>query len=401
MERLLPTLCSSHGAPPAADPGWWQELENAGPEQVMRWWDQGVQTPVTGEPFWFDGQQVCEVTFVVEQADPRTEVMVHLNGLTDRHREDITPALMHPVPGTPLRRLSYLLSADGSYGYRLVSDSPIDRHAGRSRPGWLAIHQAGQPDPGNPRRLPHARGGTSSIWSGPLAVSTPGWDERDGVAETGWLDLEVVHTDGLHRRLWLHRPDSAEKTTDTLLVVHDGAMWRRLGLRRALAANGFGHVPVVLIDSISLDQRAADLPVPERIGTITADVLNAVADRLGHRPNPAHTLIAGQSFGGLAAAATLARYSHLARSAIVQSGSFWWHPEGGERLVDQQAGDLSGARVVLQAGTDEPNMIALAEEAAAWLGTHGATTSVTPWRGGHDYAWWRHGLIQGLRELLG
>lgn len=39
---------------------------------------------------------------------------------------------------------------------------------------------------------------------------------------------------------------------------------------------------------------------------------------------------------------------------------------------------------------DQARMMAAAAERA------GMRTDLIPWRGGHDYAWWRHGLIGAL-----
>ncbi|WP_460765790.1 enterochelin esterase domain-containing protein [Mariniluteicoccus flavus] len=412
MSSLLPTPVGEGGAPLPCEPRWLRDLRAAGPDAVLAHWRRGDPTPVTGDRATIAGVAMVETTFLAEESDPATEVMVHLNGLTDAHRDDLDPAFLPPIPGTPVRALSVLLPTDGTYGYRLVHSDRLDRAAGRTRDGWTAIHRAGRPDPRNPDRLPHAHGEASSVWTGPHAVTTERW----GTPDDGLADLGVTHADGSTRQAWASPGD-----LDRWLVVHDGQVWRQFGLGAALEARLGSRPGLVLVDSGDQARRAADLPHAARTVPITADVLAAVSRR--HGPlDPARTTIAGQSFGGLAAALTVAARPDLAATAIVQSGSFWFDPA---RDALRAAGHLAGRRFMLQAGTDEARagvrmadlaaaaaedlgaagagvrMADLAAAAAEDLGAAGAGVRLDQWRGGHDYAWWRHGLVTAYAELLG
>lgn len=383
MSALVPTPLGPDGAPLAARPRWWRELDAAA---VLAWWAGEVTTPVVGERHRVGGVDLVEVTFVVAEPDDGVECMVHLNGLTDAHREHLDPALLRPVPGTPLRALHLLLPADGTYGYRIVRGSPLDRAAGRTRPGWKAVHEAGRPDPRNPELLPHALGEVSSVWSGPAARLTPGWGVPDDLPEM------VV---GPSRRVWARPGDGR------WLVLHDGAHWRRLGVGPALRQAGLGAPGLVLVDAGDAEQRAADLPDPHRAAEVTAEAVRGVEDALGLSVAGGRVVIAGQSFGGLAAASTVVLRPDVTRLAVAQSASFWWDGDGGpgrlERLLT--GADLCGRVLVVQAGTDEPEMFADATRFAASARAAGAEVDIEQWRGGHDYAWWRHGLVEGLRHL--
>lgn len=116
----------------------------------------------------------------------------------------------------------------------------------------------------------------------------------------------------------------------------------------------------------------------------------------------------GQSLGGLAVAGLLAGKQELARGGIVQSGSFWYRaggprdPEGEGELLERLSagwGDVSSP-VIIQAGTEEDHLLPHARHYRDILiARNAAAVGYREVRGGHDYAWWRHGVIQGLTEL--
>ncbi|MEL4357818.1 MULTISPECIES: enterochelin esterase domain-containing protein [unclassified Luteococcus] len=414
-DRMLPpTPRTVTGAPPRTSPGWLVDLLGRGPQAVEQWWAGVGRTPVVGPVLEHDGVDVCEVTFVA-QVDPgpeqaAVEVMVHLNGLTDHHRRDITPSLMEPVPGSQLRHLTLLLPVDGTWSYRLVHGSPLDRHAGASREGWRAVHLAGRVDPRNPRRLHDGQGADSSVWSGPGARLVDGWPDA-GSRHAGMLvEREVLRDDGARRPVWVLGAGRL------VLVIFDGALWRSLGIVDALAACApllpGGEPPsLVLVDSIDHQRRALDLTDEARLGALLGDALDVAAPVLGGLPDPGRVVVAGQSFGGLAAALAVVHHPQLARTAIVQSGSFWYDPDRPTspdqrgpvpgRLARQLCDplDLAGRRLLVQAGTDEGEMDSQALWMVERLRGLGAEASFDHWRGGHDHAWWRHGLVFALSQL--
>ncbi|WP_116115907.1 enterochelin esterase domain-containing protein [Austwickia chelonae] len=359
-----------------------------------------------------------------DQAGP---VMLHLNGLTDRHRARADLAFLDEG------QLTYLLPADGTWSYRFVAaadmphgDLPAD--VGATRPGWLAVHAAGRPDPANPESIPDFRGGyRSSVHTGPAACIHPAWADTDtggrlvieltfpvglppaGPA-VGSTDLRTPYGDNM-RTCYL---SPAAGPDAPVLIVLDGRMWYWLGLPVALDRRGGRRPHLLMVDSGSLDQRAADLPHPERVGAVVAAALAATAPLIGVH-DPSRTLVCGQSFGGLAAAGLLVHRSDLVSAAVAQSGSFWFAPGREPRRDDPtpgvlleevralaEAGEtLPGRRLVVQVGTDEDDMVLLSRACRDTLRFAGVDVTHREYRGGHDYAWWRHGLLHALDELDG
>jgi enterochelin esterase family protein len=127
----------------------------------------------------------------------------------------------------------------------------------------------------------------------------------------------------------------------------------------------------------------------------------------GHAPfsdRPDRTVVAGQSFGGLAAMFAALNWPQRFGCVLSQSGSYWWpHRDGrgtgfiGERLRQGEA-SAAGLRIWLEAGqrTDY-----FSRQPGAAGATHHTQQTIF-WRqvdGGHDALCWRGGLTAGLIQL--
>jgi putative esterase len=190
-----------------------------------------------------------------------------------------------------------------------------------------------------------------------------------------------------------------------LLVLLDGEIWRRNDVVRRLGARAVSW-DLLLIDSGDLSMRARDLADPHRSRELLIRCLEA-AQAGRRRWSPQRVVVAGQSLGGVAAADLVLHRSDLAGRAIVQSASFWLgsgrRGEGEGHLLSwlrRRAGGESAeplaARLVVQCGVHEGVLRQGARAAATLLGAEGALLEYCEERGGHDYAWWRHGLSRGL-----
>jgi enterochelin esterase family protein len=409
------------GRPPATDltpidpPAWLRAvIDDPDPAAAERMWAGVVHAPVIGPMRSADGREVHEVTFLWRDPRPALDVLVHINGVTDARRDDLAPALLVQVPGTDIWHRTYLLPADGTWGYRFVAEEELPG-GGSSREGWMAVHRAGRVDPLNKRRQPHANGSLSSVLVMPGAYQHPAWEgagaagpagsESAGHAPDGGPETEtwiLTEADGHERHVHRSVVGSGRRT----LVLLDGEMWQALGVLDALAAAG-ADVEVLVVESGSMERRGEDMPRPERAAAVVDAVLRRRADEVGEPREAVDVVVAGQSYTGLAAAATVLLRPDLAREAIVQSGSFWYaegeemrrdNPEPGDLVRRVRSGELraDGLRFRLQAGTDEGAMAELAGHFHDAAREAGAEVSLDIVAGGHDYAWWKHHLLRAF-----
>lgn len=340
-----------------------------------------------------------EVTFLLEDVADDRLAMVHLNGLTDAHRTDIRPALLRPVPGTRHRALGYLLPDGLELSYRFVCDADLPTDAGSTRAGWLRVHGLGRPDPRNDDRIPNPLGVQSSVLRMPGAPRHPAWDPDAEVVTPGRA-RSVRTLSGIELTVW--EPD-AESTG--VLLLFDGEQWGALGAAEAFARRAGASRTVVSVPAGTNEQRSAVLPHPERVAALLAE---QVLPALGGS-DPARTIVAGQSYGGLAAASVVATRPELAATAIVQSGSFHFRsdappgPPAGQRgeLLDALAGGAVPGRFLIQVGTEEGDMVAGSRAFHEVARAGGADAEFALYAGGHDYAWWRTGLFDALDLIDG
>ncbi len=350
---------------------------------------------------------LCEVTFAWQPDDPayrEGEVMVHLNSITDAHREDIGPARMEWIGDTGVAAVGYLLPDDLVASYRIVWMPEIPQHAGATREGWRAVHEAGEPDPRNPERIPNPLGTTSSVLRMPRSqhnaaelVDTP--PRRDYRSR----DLELRATSpAAWARLLV-----PEKDAQRLLVLFDGEAWDGLPIEEALRRLDGPATAAVLVGSGPRPDRVDLLPDVGRVSRALEDVLAACRDA-GLRDITARerVIVCGQSLGGLAAASCVVSAPHLVRTAIAQSGSYWHgspegtpRSEGGAIMKQVEQMSLTGRRLVIQYGNQEQVLGPLSRRFAEACRAASADVIEREYPGGHDYAWWLTGLLDGLDRL--
>lgn len=373
--------------------------------------------PVLGAAHERGAEQWIETTFIWQlppgEEAPR-DVMIHLNSITDAHREDIRPALLRRIATSSLWSITYLLPDTLIASYRIVvaQSDPLPRNSGADRASWLRIHALGKPDPRGQGTLPNPLGSESSVLVMPNAWQHPAWGETAErnfpQRQTSTLTtIDVPTFDGELRRLHIYRPNAATPPA-RLLLLFDGEVWIELGVQAALDRWKGDPIAAVLVSSVSPQRRSADLPHPERIAEILRDeVLPAAAATLGHNYSAEEIIVAGQSYGGLASAALLAEYPELVGNAIAQSPSFQFRAGETGWPSDGQRGDVSmrlpttasAGQLIMMAGSNEGWLTEQARTARDALTSTAVRLSYREFSGGHDYAWWRHGLFWGLDAL--
>lgn len=196
-----------------------------------------------------------------------------------------------------------------------------------------------------------------------------------------------------------------DRRSTPLLVLFDGQVWARgldlpALLDAAIGAGAIRPVHVAMVDSHDEACRWDELGVPTGQVDFVLDALlprlraELPVDRTG-----AGTLVAGQSFGGLASLWTLALGRGEVGRAIAQSPSLWRF-DLAEPLL--RAPGWSGIRI--SSGSFEGTMLddahRLAESLQADPRLDGRGVDVRGVQGGHDWAWWRQDLLAALAELL-
>jgi iron(III)-enterobactin esterase len=393
-----------------------------------------TDTTATGSAAWWEGidgpqwqrhGEVCHVTFYwrdaagTEQTSPLKRVWIYITGVTDHHQNSV-PQTLSRLPGTDVWQWSTSLPASWRGSYCFMPSEREDDFApslfqgitpdmALLREGWRRLLPNAVADPLNPQSWLGGRGHAVSALSLPDAPVQPGWDLPD-VAHSPplciqWHSRRLGNT----RRIWIYATGESEERPLALLL--DGQFWAEsLPVWSPLAhLTEQGLLPpavYVLIDAIDTAHRSAELPCNIDFWLALQEELLPQIHRIApFSDRPERTLVAGQSFGGLAAMFAGLNWPQRFGCVLSQSGSYWWPSRGnrhGGVIIDKLSrGELSpqGLRIWLEAGCREP-LIFRANQALLQQLQHSQQPLF--WRqvdGGHDALCWRGGLTAGLMAL--
>ena len=314
------------------------------------------------------------------------------------------------VPRTT--RLSYKLAPD-------VPDLP-----GNARARRMAILATAQMDPLNrhpwPAEAPdrfnqHA---TLTLPQAPPQPGTPPAPEADPAMRRVVFDSPTL---GNSRELLIAHPRDFDPADPRLVLalIFDGerALAEMQAPQMLDTLTRQGRLPpvlAVLIPSIDGMTRARELPGNDTFADALADeLLPLIAAETGITPDPARTVLAGASYGGLAAATVALRRSDRFGNALSMSGSFWWAPQGSASdgtphvAAEFAARDRLPIRFFLSAGSFETSrhggdgILQTSRSLRDILRLKGYAVDWREYAGGHDYLVWRGALADGLIALFG
>ncbi|MFH8346695.1 enterochelin esterase [Streptomyces sp. NPDC018045] len=396
------------------------ELAAAGPAAaraavLARFWTEAAARgtplvePLDGDP----GHRA--VTFLWRGGPATRQVLLMVNRLMDR--ADLPASLMRHLPGTDVWHLTYRLRGDHRGSYRIAPDT------GGRPPGDLAgLAATGVRDPLNPRTIATRwHGPPGSVFELPHAPPRP-WPHpaRPGTPRGTVRRHQVTGAAlGAEREVWVYEPPAPAGSgpgrtgpTDTLVLL-DGDMWfGQLHLEDVL--DGLvtdGAIPPLTVlapHAVDNATRAREFGGhPAYVSFLAGELLPWAAGRLPLTTDPARTVVAGQSLGGLTA--LYAGYAAPDRfgNVLAQSPSLWWQPPGepaGETawITRRYAeGAPRGLRLHLDVGLHEWGMLEQTRDLRRTLRAGGHTVTGSDFNGGHDYACWTVALAQGLIALLG
>lgn len=261
------------------------------------------------------------------------------------------------------------------------------------------------------------------IWTG---GDRPVTDSRSGAGEgRSDVDEQVITLGSSPRRIWTHRPQRGPDSAP-VLVVFDGERFIRGGLLAAIdelvsppsAVIAVDHAPVGddgPDEEAAVSQRADDLVMNPRFCDDVLALVRQTAPEVSTR-----TIVAGASYGGLAAAFFTLRHPEAFRG-ICLSPSFWESDDRGRRIWDlapSRADGESESRTLetrpaetRTATAARPTFcvdhgileIAIADsvaEATEEFAARGIDFTPRPFVGGHEYLWWRELMLVRLAEVL-
>ena len=260
-----------------------------------------------------------------------------------------------------------------------------------------------------------------SLFEGPDAPPQPWIEPRPGTprgtTELHRLTSEILGND---RRVWVHLPAGYDPSEPHgLLVAFDGWAYVNLVptptiLDNLLAAGRIPPVVAVMPDSLDQDTRSRELPCHAPfVDFLTDELLPWARGRWSFADDPAGAIVAGSSFGGLAAVFAAFERPDVFGNAISQSGSFGWGVEDGrdhEWLTNRvETAERRPVRFWLEIGSVEvddrpgggPSGVASNRRLRDVLAAKGYEVAYSEYAGGHDYVCWRGSFADALQDVLG
>ncbi len=281
------------------------------------------------------------VTFLWRAAGTAASVVV-VGGLA--HADVDQDRLVH-LPETDLWYRTYLAPAGVRTVYRLSVDGPLGPTVEEAMRRFFMA----RPDPLNPRTYvvppdterPDATGGVASVLEAPGAAPRP-WVAPRSDVPTGCVDLHRLRSAILdnERRVWVYTPPEYTPTGAPYPVVllFDGSEYSgRLVptptiLDNLIAAGRIPPLVAILPDSLGGETRSRELRPSSPFDAFVIDELLPWARRLYHvSTEPALSVVAGSSAGGLAAASIALRHPDVFGNVLSQSGFVVWKPEDDPR----------------------------------------------------------------------
>ncbi len=187
-----------------------------------------------------------------------------------------------------------------------------------------------------------------------------------------------------------------------------------------IAQGAIAPLVVVMVDNVD---RGSELPCnADFVRFLATELVPWVREQVGCSADPARTIVAGQSYGGLASAWAALQHPEVFGNVLSQSGSFWWKPDPFSHMQEPVPGDVPEycwlntetatrprvpVRFWMDAGTLEnrsgndagPSLLQSNRWFRDVLVAKGYEVTYSEFPGGHDYLWWRERLADGLAAL--
>lgn len=392
---------------------WWQARAAQGGPTITPCSDNDCTVT-----FWWRDPQGTESHSLTRR------VWIYITGITDHHNLS-TPQTLARIEGTDVWRWETVLPATWRGSYCFIPSmrdndfppdvfSPSGPDRAGLRAGWRTLLPDAISDPLNPHSWQGGRGHFTSGLHLPAAPPQPGWN----VEQIAYPAPRCIHWHseklGNSRRVWIFTPGDAGNEARPLALLLDGQFWAESmpvwpALDKLTRDGALPPAVYLLVDAIDTAHRTRELPCNARFWqAIVDELLPQIRAQVLWREDPATTIVAGQSFGGLSALYAALHFPDQFGCVISQSGSYWWpdrqngHQDG---ILPEQIrnGTLawSAPRLWLEAGIREPLIHAANSRLYALLQKMQQPVFWRQVDGGHDALCWRGGLTSGLIALWG
>ncbi|WP_145578138.1 enterochelin esterase [Yersinia mollaretii] len=425
-----------------------QQLLNSPMAGSDVWWQQIAQwgTPLT-EPA---GEGKVKLTFLWRDRQGKasdavfSRVYIDVNGVTDHH--SVNPETLQRLGQTDVWYWQAEVVSDfrGSYSFipapaekslNLPEGSPQERRLAQ-RNGWLSLMELAENDPLN-LTAAHASYRGKPLSAVHLADALPqtAWQPIDAgqslPPDPQRLQLITWHSPllGNSRHVWIYSTRGAKSNNGAknladrpLAILLDGQYWAQRQplfgvLDNETAAGRLPATVYVLIDIIDQTHRSQELPCnPNFWQALQTELLPQVAELQPFTELASRTVVAGQSFGGLASLYAGLHWPQRFGCVLSQSGSFWWPDVDNLRMLAAETAEHQGwltdqvlqgqganhpLNIFMEAGRYEAVIYQVNEVMSEALRRTGHRLQYRVYSGGHDSLCWRGGLIEGLGGLLG
>ncbi|WP_158265442.1 enterochelin esterase [Blastopirellula marina] len=315
---------------------------------------------------------------------------------------------------------SYRVADTARITYRIAPDVPeLNASAWVRRRAILATAQR---DPLNHKYLPET---AVDMFAGESLVELPNapkqpWLTPDPQAVSGQVEPHEFASSLLNNRrdIFLYRPSEYQPGThqNGLIVLFDGDKYLEQAnfatvMNNLIAAKKIPPTAAILITNPSSQSRSEELPCNPLFAKFLAEELMPWARDQGVYADASRTVVAGASYGGLAATYAGMKHPELFGNVYSQSGSFWWAPDSSpgepEWLTKQFVNaDRLPVKFYLEAGTMEvgrngtPGILDTTRHLRDVLQAKGYDVRYREFASGHGYLYWRFTFPFGVIDLL-
>ncbi len=206
-------------------------------------------------------------------------------------------------------------------------------------------------------------------------------------------------------------PESHDLVFDGPAYINPGYVPTPTILDNLIAEGKIPPLVAALPDSLDQKTRSRELPCHEPfIAYLKQELLPWVRSHYHVTSDPARTIVAGSSYGGLGATFAGFTAPEVFGNVFSQSGTFRWNPREGEGVRDPNeeawlirqfvASPKLPLRFYLEVGLLErsgtEDMVVMNRRMRDVLEAKGYGVAYSEYNGGHDYTCWRGSLADGL-----